>query len=487
MKEHKNLYIVALFVFSTLLSSGVNAESEVETLVDNLVERYGGDNLIAIKTISIKDNYKQFNATQNHNPDKVDVDDYRISMNIDFINQRKNFRRLLGNPKVQYVWERIFDGEHGYQINHDEGTVQIEPNLTFENADWNYSYALDTLLVKMLYNARNTAKFIGKQYYQGRSHQKISFKTNAGKELTLFVDELSGLISQMTRAHYLPNELYSYNFSNHQNKKGIIYATASYVTSARLPHTVTMTREVLFNTKNTNTFQAPSQYKKSPQEIDAEEMRVRVLAPGVYHVGKNWGFSIFVDMGDHFIASGAYREFKQRFEAVKTFTSKDKPLKYQIVTHHHLDHLGGINQVAALGASFITVEEHVSSIKAQAGIELSDDKFILVDEKISLLDDRLQVIDVATSHSDHNLISYFPSSKIAFIADHFYSRKKSGSIQGDPDLVLIRNKLAKYQFDVKKFAAAHSHRTLTTAELNQAIEHIINVSCPKGWDICSNE
>jgi len=486
MKDSKNLYLISLFIFSTLITSGAHAESKVQVLIEKLVANYGGDNLLSNKTINIKEHYKQFNSDQNHNPDKVDVDDYRISVNIDYINQRKNIRRLLGSPKIQYMWERIFDGEQGYQLNHNEKTFQLDSNVTYANADWNYSYTLDTVLVKMLYEARNTAKYIGAQFYQGGSHQIIKFKTNIDKELTLFIDEHSGFISQMTRAHYKPNETFSYHFSNYQKRSGIIYAANSYITSASLPHTLTMAREVLFNAKNDDAFQIPRQYKKSPQEIDTKKMVVKVLAPGVYHVGKNWGFSIFVDMGDYFVASGAYRQFTQRFEAIKSFTGSNKPLKFQIVTHHHLDHLGGIKQVAALGASFITVKEHVDSIKTQAGIELSDEKFILVDEKINLFDGRLQIIDVATSHSDHNLISYFTNSKIVFTADHFYSRQKSGSIQGDPDLVLIRNKLAKHQFDVSEFAAAHSHRILTIAELNQAIKDSKTLSCPEGWDICSN-
>jgi len=486
MKDSKSLYLISLFIFSTLITSGAHAESKVQELIEKLVANYGGDNLLSSKTINIKEHYKQFNSDQNHNPDKVAVDDYRISVNIDYINQRKNIRRLLGSPKIQYMWERIFDGEQGYQLNHNEKTFQLDSNVTYANADWNYSYTLDTVLVKMLYEARNTAKYIGAQYYQGRSHQIIKFKTNIDKELTLFIDEHSGFISQMTRAHYKPNETFSYHFSNYQEQQGITYAADSYVTSARLPHTLTMTREVVFNTKKDDVFQVPSQYNENPEEIDADKMRVKVLAPGVYHVGKNWGFSIFVDMGDFFVASGSYRQFTQRFEAVKDFTRLNKPLKFHIVTHHHLDHLGGIKDVAALGASFITVKEHVDSIKKQAGIELSDEKFILVDETTSLFDDRLRVIDIATSHSDHNLISYFPISKIAFTADHFYSRQKSGSIQGDSDLVLIRKKLAKHKFDVNEFAAAHSHRILTKAELNHAINNRKAVSCPEDWDICSN-
>ena len=190
MKDSKNLYLISLFIFSTLITSGAHAESKVQVLIEKLVANYGGDNLLSNKTINIKEHYKQFNSDQNHNPDKVDVDDYRISVNIDYINQRKNIRRLLGSPKIQYMWERIFDGEQGYQLNHNEKTFQLDSNVTYANADWNYSYTLDTVLVKMLYEARNTAKYIGAQFYQGGSHQIIKFKTNIDKELTLFMKNL---------------------------------------------------------------------------------------------------------------------------------------------------------------------------------------------------------------------------------------------------------------------------------------------------------
>jgi metal-dependent hydrolase (beta-lactamase superfamily II) len=39
-----------------------------------------------------------------------------------------------------------------------------------------------------------------------------------------------------------------------------------------------------------------------------------------------------------------------------------KQLRYQVVTHHHQDHLGGLNEAIDLGATLVTVEDNVNAI-----------------------------------------------------------------------------------------------------------------------------
>ena len=40
----------------------------------------------------------------------------------------------------------------------------------------------------------------------------------------------------------------------------------------------------------------------------------------------------------------------------------DRPLRYQVVTHHHSDHLGGIGEALDLGATLVTVAGNVEPI-----------------------------------------------------------------------------------------------------------------------------
>ena len=235
----------------------------------------------------------------------------------------------------------------------------------------------------------------------------------------------------------------------------------------------------------TKAFALPIGYGEESPTLDFAEMAVKKLADGVYLAGKNWGFSIFVDAGDYFIAAGGYAGLTDRFDAVKAFAGTDKPLKYQLVSHHHIDHLGGMKEAAELGATFVTVADHVASIRESAGISIADDRFILVDGTASVADGKAMVVDFPSGHTSHMLVSYFPGSKIAFSADTFFSRQKAGSPSGYDGLDALKKLFADLNLDAQYFAAAHSGRVLTAADMDAALGNVPeDAVCPADWTFC---
>lgn len=480
-RKYTQLPLACLLAIAT--SSVYGGEHE-DKLIDKMLAAYGGDKLLSIKSLTFKEQGKEFLFGQSSSPEKTDLLDYRVSLNIDYANKRKSFRQVFGADPVKFLSDSFFEGKKGYQIDHVDKTLNDSTGVTFDNADGFFSYHFDTVLMQLINQARDSATLQGLVFYQGKKHQKISFKAEGNPELTLFINQKSGLISQMTRAYGQQGKRRAYEFSNYKQQDGVRYAANTYTRSKGFPATLTTSRSLAINISSDTAYQVPKGYNASKDEVDSAEMTVNKLADGVYHAGQGWGFSIFVDMGEYFVASGGYRQLKQRFAAMQAFSGLDKPLKYQVITHHHQDHQAGIKEAAKLGVNFITVTQQVAQIRKQAQQPLSDARFMLVDGLGRYFDNRLQVLDVATSHSQHNLISYFPTTKIAFSADHFYTRKKSGIPNGNADHRLIRDKLAVHQLDVRRFAAAHSPRVLTADDLQQAIAQTRPVICPLYWDIC---
>jgi len=170
---------------------------------------------------------------------------------------------------------------------------------------------------------------------------------------------------------------------------------------------------------------------------------------------------------------------------MKAFAGVDKPLKYQVVSHHHIDHLGGMKEAAELGANFVTVKEHVGSVRESAGVEIADDRFILVDGSGSVAGGKVKVMDFPSGHSNHMLVSYIPGAKIAFTADTFFSRQEAGAPSGYKGLKSLKRAFLDYRFDVEHLAAAHSGRVLTAADLDAAINNIAeDAVCPADWGFC---
>jgi glyoxylase-like metal-dependent hydrolase (beta-lactamase superfamily II) len=477
----------ALLCACIMVIQGVTwAGEKEEALIDKVVAAYGGEQLLSVKTLKLVDKYQSFRAGQNHSPDETDMFHRHYSVTVDLVNQRSDFRFKRGLLDETSIEQRVFDGKMGYQIDHTARTVSKSARLSFAKADRYHLFYLDTALAILLNNTRKQATYVGEEDDRlGVAHDVISFKAEGYPQTTLYVNKANGRIAKMQRA-YGKSAKYNYCYSGHQYKQGRLYAASTYITRAGKAMHLSVSRKLEFNPDVTNAFSVPADYGTAIADLDLSKMTTQKLADNVYLSGRWGGYSTFIDTGEYFIGAGGYAQLTKRFEATKTFAGVDKPLKYLVVSHHHDDHLGGMKEAAELGVTFITVESHKDSIRDMAKQELPDDRFIIVDEQGSFADGAVKVLDFPNPHASHNLMTYFPLAKTLFTADLFFTWQESGAPKGNPTLKVFRSKLKQAGFAVEQFAAAHSGRVLTAADLDKSIETIVKVVCPADWEICAN-
>ncbi len=480
----KGKFLAVVCCLALLAPAGLAGDAE-DALIDKIVAAYGGDALLEVKTLRINDRSKGFRYGQSFSPNEIDLAHYNALVTVDFENRRKALQWVRGSQPNISLQHQIFDGTQGYSIDHTARTLTENSGITYSSADRRVSWLLDTVLARMIADERADAVYQGEENYDGAAHRKISFQADGFPRMTLYIESESGRISKMQRSHWVEGQYFNYQFSGYKRQDGITYAASTYVTRGGQPFEVVTARAVKFNPEVTAVFDLPVGYGEEKPTIDFSKMTVNKLADGVYLAGQNWGFSIFVDAGDYFIASGGYRGLKDRLEAVNAFAGVDKRLKFQVVSHHHNDHLGGMKEAAELGAVFVTVKEHVNAIRESAGVTLADDKFVIVDGSGSVAGGKLMVVDFPTGHTSHLLVSYIPSAKIAFTADTFFSRQEAGVPSGSERLSAFKKMFADHKLDVDYFAAAHSGRVLTPAELDAAINNIPEDEvCPADWKFC---
>lgn len=482
MRFAKHTLMVACSALA--LAAAVQAGDKEDQLIDKVVSAYGGDALTGLDRLRINDYYKILSVGQSANAEVMDIGINNVSLTIDFENKRKSITNWNKNRGGGFLNQTIFDGEHGHAINHITKTVSENGNLNYATVGGGIMRTNDVTLARLLSEARDNAQHGGETTYRGRPHEKITFKMEGSPDLTLFVDQGSHMISKMTRQNPQLGEL-SYIFSDYRTENGVSYAADSNFLIAGQPNIVTTSRTIDVNPEVAKDFALPSGYTDQGGNLDTSEMSVRELADGVYYAGQGNGFSIFVDAGDHFVASGGYPALPARFEAVKAFAKVDKPLKQQIVTHHHSDHLGGMNEAAELGADFVTVAGHVGPVRGQVQGEVGDDRFVLVDGKASLAGGKVQVFDIATAHSDQYLLVYVPSAKLVFSADHFSTALEEGLPSANNNMVTFRQAVEKLDLDIDGFLGAHGPRMLTMADLRSATDGYQEASCPAGASVCS--
>ena len=84
-------------------------------------------------------------------------------------------------------------------------------------------------------------------------------------------------------------------------------------------------------------------------------LRLQQLAPGVFHVRGGSHNSLLVEMSDHLIMVDAPVTDGQSmwWWARRGRSFPGKPIRWLVLTHHHMDHAGGIRALLAEGATLV--------------------------------------------------------------------------------------------------------------------------------------
>jgi len=165
-----------------------------------------------------------------------------------------------------------------------------------------------------------------------------------------------------------------------------------------------------------------------PQSVQLDE-----VAPGVLHATGTSHHSLVVEMEDHVIVVEAPL-FEERSLAVIDAIEErfpDKPIRYVVVTHYHVDHSGGVRAYAARGA---TVVAHESIVEFLAGVlerpstirpdSLSEETGVTptvdsVSDTLDLTDGTrtVQIRHEPNEHAEGMVIAYLPNERLAFVSD----------------------------------------------------------------------
>jgi glyoxylase-like metal-dependent hydrolase (beta-lactamase superfamily II) len=165
-----------------------------------------------------------------------------------------------------------------------------------------------------------------------------------------------------------------------------------------------------------------------PQSVQLDE-----IVPGVLHATGTSHHSMVVEMEDHITVVEAPL-FEERSLAVIEAIEEvfpDKPIRYVVVTHFHVDHSGGIRAYAAKGATVVAHESIVDfltgvlerpstlepdSLAREAGVTPTVEG---LSDILDLTDGTrtVQIRHVPNEHASGMVIAYLPNEEIAFVSD----------------------------------------------------------------------
>jgi glyoxylase-like metal-dependent hydrolase (beta-lactamase superfamily II) len=205
------------------------------------------------------------------------------------------------------------------------------------------------------------------------------------------------------------------------------------------------------------------------------------LAPNVQHVQGGTANNLIVAMKDYLVVFDApYGELQSRWvidEAKKKYPGK--PIKYLVLTHHHMDHTGGARTYMAEGATVVvpapdkayfekvarnphTVTPDELSKKRRAAVKVEE-----VKDQLSLKDDsgEIRLYNITNPHSDGMILGHVVGPNVVFVTDLLSPR---GQIQRTPGTLAVGEALKKHGITGSTIAGGHG-TTAKQAEIGGAL------------------
>ncbi|OCQ23526.1 hypothetical protein A7985_06185 [Pseudoalteromonas luteoviolacea] len=481
---------------------GAAADETVDKIVKRAVEAYGGEALMSLERLQIEEQLYRFSEGQSgfaaHGAHGIQLHKYQQQLQIDYTSKRKVFKRsdqnLIGNYGYYDMTavDRRFGEGKGYNIDHCLQTIQQTTRISWDSVSLGMEQTVDPLIVKALAESKLQIKHLGTMFIKGRAHNVLGMNKNNIQQ-TMFFDTSTGLLSRVV--HKKDNSKTRFDFLNHtRSSQGIVWAYQTMVSTDQHPNKHVTSRKLTADLANDSLTLIPEKYKpkRSFNFLDFAKPSVKQVAEGVFLVGQDWGFTLFADIGESYVSMGSWQmpndvfSWKQRLAHLHQFTGGDKPVSHFIVTHHHDDHLIGLQDVIEHGAQLLLLPEHVEAVRTSHSA-ISPENLTFIQDAMQLANGKIQVFDVPSSHADHNLVVYLAEYKVLFAEDMFGSSFEHGfhSPNSWPSRDVyyrsetLEQKVHSVGIDVQKYVSSHHGRVLSNADFKQALKLV----CPPNSEL----
>ncbi|MFA0813813.1 MBL fold metallo-hydrolase [Microbulbifer epialgicus] len=372
-----------------------------------------------------------------------------------------------GGSKVSIRTE--IEGQSGHRLDLYSETSAPIYNTDFQSLAGQITRTNSTLLLKQAIKYKNDCKYLGEQLYNGKPHHLIQINPNNEPSITLYIDKSIKQISKSERS--TDNFKIEYFFGKYQKQDGLLLPfQSSYSVNGDLARTMeveayTLNQPVRDLFSKHSTFTNILGDKVTPPATT-------VLDKGVYWVTQNLGgglfgqSSLFIEFKDYVLMVGALSGARQRINHIKNKLG-EKPIKYAIISHHHSDHIGGIQEIVEEGIPILVAKAHQGVISDSLS---SKDKanIVVVGSDKSFYDEsmRVDIINIGpTPHSIDFLLVHLPKLGIIFAADHFEIPSNGPLPPQSENSAFLAKLIQENNLNVTRIIPSHSARIASYEDL----------------------
>ncbi|MFT5759208.1 MAG: glyoxylase-like metal-dependent hydrolase (beta-lactamase superfamily II) [Alteromonadaceae bacterium] len=478
-----------LFNFSPVLF----ASEKENSIINKTIAAYGGDKLMKLKSLQFTDKMSSYSPWQSghsaQGPMVMYLNKYQIELTIDLLNKKKVFKevttRLIGGHTTDTpaVAHRIFVEGKGYEVDHALKKYQPVKYLNYDNVDSGNSQLLDPIIVRQLDKSRDNVQWTDTANIQGQAHDVLSVNAGTKQEYIIYINQKSGYLTRMLKTR--GQKIRSYDFLDHSQTQGITWAKELFVSTAEQPIYHTDSRKFSFNSAQDHQFNISTGYKPQTkkQYFDVSQLTIRQVAKDVYFVGQGWGYTLFIDAGDHYISAGAWGEkddspvWQQGLDLLRKTTGNNKPVTQHLVSHHHTDHMSGLRNIVKQGANLIIHPTNIAAVNEYLKQPLADNRFVSIEKTSYLADGKVMLFDVPNGHASHNIVIYLPEYKLLLTEDMFGSSYQTEldsplswpNVDVYPRLELLNDAINQLNLEVEQYLSTHHGRILNQTEIDEAL------------------
>jgi glyoxylase-like metal-dependent hydrolase (beta-lactamase superfamily II) len=344
--------------------------------------------------------------------------------------------------------------------------------------------------------ATNSNSTITRKKVDGKPMTVISFTLNGKYKVNGYIDDENMLdkVETWISQPILGNMHVEVAYSDYKDFSGFKLPTKIVQKEGGYPVLDLMVTNVIPNATVNISVPDVARTAPSPARVVTQPLadHVWILRSGTQSLAVEFKdyVTIIDGAGDEQRSQGVYAETKKMVP--------DKPVRYVINTHHHLDHSGGLRTFVARGATIITAEENkpyfekifkmphtldpdeLAKNPQPAKFITVRDKYVLSDgdqsiELYRLLDNKYP--DHHNSHAPDLLIAYLPKSKVLAEADFFNPGGPPpgpGAPIGTINLIgskeVLRDNILRLKLDVQQFVPMHGNGVVPFADLQRGIE-----------------
>ena len=352
---------------------------------------------------------------------------------------------------------------------------------------------LPQLLVQLALSRVSSLRWLGERDYAGQKQDVITFADSDGNQTALYFDAQTRLLTK--------SEILVDRIMEGLGSAETIFSDYRTVDIVKVPFRVVsrfggeLTQDFAytdfkFNTHpNASAFERPSGAEVGP-EVGGPPQPVTVtkIASDVYYVNAgNTGSiffysSMFVVFNDYVlvieapVSDGLSRSIMAKIKEI----APDKPIKYLVPTHYHIDHFGGVRAYLAAGTTVVTTPGNVkfienltsvvhplssrpSTYQRPLPIETFKEKRVFGDGEHVV-----ELYDIGpTPHVDEMVIAYLPREKLVFASDLFPVNFIGRTRLGDPTTIFFEQKIRQLGLNIERIASGHG-RIGTIDELRLA-------------------